>query len=81
MKQAFYFILGITLVILTSATTVSVMTVKPSKPKATIVFSTDDGRKSIKEDIYKYVRKGYIVKSVAGTSQYGGTWLVVMEKY
>lgn len=81
MKQAFYFVLGITLIILTSATTVSVMTVKPSKPKATIVLTTDSGTGGIKEDIYENIRKGYIVKSIAGTSQYGGSWMVVMEKY
>ncbi len=81
MKQVFYFMLGIAFVILISARTVSIMTVKPSKPKLTIVIATDMGTGSIKEDIYKYIRKGYIVKSVAGTSQYGGTWLVVMEKY
>lgn len=81
MKKAFYFMLGIAIVILTSATTVSVMTVKPAKPKETIIFTTDSGTESVKEAIGNYVRKGYIVKSVAGTSQYGYNWIVVMEKY
>jgi hypothetical protein len=73
--------LGIVIVILTSATTVSVMTVKPAKPKGTIVFTIDYGQRSVKEAINNYIRQGYIVKSVAGTSRYEDTWIVVMEKY
>lgn len=81
MKNVFYLILGIALVVLTSATTVSVMTVKPQKPKATIVLDTDIGESDIRKQIYRYIKEGYIVKSIAGTSQYGGAWIVVMEKY
>lgn len=81
MKRAFYFILGIALVILTSATTMSVITVKPAKPKATIVLDSDLGASNIRKQIYHYIKEGYIVKSIAGTSQYGNAWIVVMEKY
>lgn len=81
MKNVFYLILGIALVILTSATTVSVMTVKPAKPKATIVLDSNLGQSNIKELIYHYIKEGYIVKSIAGTPHYGHYWIVVMEKY
>ena len=81
MKQVFYFILGICLVVLTSATTDSLMTVKPSNPKEVLVLTTDAGMGSIKRKIYHYVKSGYIVKSIEGTSQYGHSWIVVMEKY
>lgn len=85
MKQAFYFILGITLVILTSATTVSVMTVKPSKPKLTLVksFWLESDSEQVAEYIKNQIKNGYILKSVAGANdgQYNSTWIVVMEKY
>jgi len=80
MKHLFYLILGVLIVILTSATTVSVMTVKPATPKSVAVFGNSSEGDAI-ENIKQYVRKGYIVKSVAGTSQYGHDWIVVMEKY
>jgi hypothetical protein len=81
MKNVFYFILGVCLIILTSVTTASVMTVKPAKPKSVVIFSTSDGTYDIKDFIKKKSKLGYIVKSVAGTSQYGNSWIVVMEKY
>lgn len=81
MKNVFYFTLGVCLIILTSATTASVMTVKPAKPKSVVIFSTSDGTYDIKDFIKKKSKLGYIVKSVAGTSQYGDSWIVVMEKY
>ena len=81
MKNIFYFILGVCLIILTSATTASVMTVKPASPKSVLIFSTEDGTSHVKDFIKKNSRLGYIVKSVAGTSQYGTSWIVVMEKY
>ena len=55
MKKAFYFILGIALVILTSATTVSVMTVKPAPPKLFTVKSF--GYESDSDRITKSVSK------------------------
>jgi len=80
MKHVFYLVLGVLIVILTSATTVSVMTVKPATPKSVAVFGGYSESEAI-ENIKQYIRKGYIVKSVAGTSQYGHDWIVVMEKY
>ena len=85
MKNTFYFMLGIALVILTSATTASVMTVKPAKPikvlvKAMILqHDSEEAAEYIKEKI----RSGYILKlvSVANDGQYMSSWIVVMEKY
>ena len=64
--------LGLCLVILTSATTVSVMTIKPATPKHVVVFT----RSSSTDEpaiILKYSKKGYIVKVAEN--------IVVMEKY
>lgn len=81
MKNLFYFMLGLCLVILTSATTVSVMTVKPATPKSTITYV---GRGSnIAHFININSKKGYIVKcfsQLTGTNGDTGD-LVVMEKY
>lgn len=81
MKNLFYFVLGLCLIILTSATTVSVMTVKPAVPKSVIVFT---GRG---HDIANFIKvntiNGYIVKhfsDLKGTNGSSGG-LVVMEKY
>jgi hypothetical protein len=84
MKQAFYFVLGIALVILTSATTVSVMTVKPSISKSFTVKEFNDKTYCTEQAEYirEMMRKGWILKSqsLAGRnySLYG---IVVMEKY
>jgi hypothetical protein len=78
MKNAFYVLLGIALIVLTSATTVSVMTVKPAKPKSVIVRITRYGNDT-NGFIYTYVKQGYIVKSSDGDGS--GNWLVIMEKY
>lgn len=76
MKQVFYFILGVCLVVLTSATTVSVMTIKPATPKQTIVFY-EYYPQNIPKITYPYLRKGYVLKAI-----YGDTFqIVVMEKY
>jgi hypothetical protein len=85
MKQAFYFILGIALVVLTSATTISVMTVKPATPKYFIVKSFDMesySENQQEEYIREMMKKGWILKSqsLAGT-QYSTHGIVVMEKY
>jgi len=63
-----------------SATTVSIMTVKPATPKATIVF-TGYNEDDLKEKIFNNVKKGYVVKTVSIGGQYGNHNLVVMEKY
>lgn len=84
MKNTFYFILGIALVILTSATTVRVITVKPATPKYFVVkeFTNADFGDVQAEYIEKMIKKGWILKSqsLAGTKHtfYG---IVVMEKY
>ena len=84
MKQAFYFILGIALVILTSVTTVSVMTVKPATPKQFIVqvFNADNHPENQAMFIKDMMKKGWILKSQSLTGKqnllYG---IVVMEKY
>lgn len=85
MKNTFYIILGIALVILTSATTASIMTVKPATPKSTIVksFRSMYGlEKDIEEFTKEKIKQGYIVKSVAlmdDDSMSKG--IVVLEKY
>jgi hypothetical protein len=81
MKKTIYFIAGILFTALISATTVSVMTVKPDKPKITVVIITAEGSSDFRNKIYNYIKQGYVVKSVAATSQYGYSWVAVMEKY
>jgi len=81
MKNLFYFLLGVMFVALISATTVSIMTVRPATPKSVLVFGEEHSQRSCVKSIKEYVKQGYIVKSVAGTSQYGMSWIVVMEKY
>jgi hypothetical protein len=85
MKKAFYFILGIALVILTSATTVSIMTVKPAPPKQYIIqdFYYQDDCKNVSNFISQQMKKGWILKEVEGTNdgKYASTWVVIMEKY
>jgi len=78
MKNLFYFVLGLCLIILTSATTVSTMIVKPDKPKSTVIEITRY-REDSKKFIYSYIKKGYIVKSANGDGN--GNWLIIMEKY
>ena len=84
MKQTFYFMLGIALVILTSATTVSVMTVKPATPKYVVVkqFYEDVNTNRQEKFIRNMLSKGWILKSqsLAG-KQYSLHGIVVMEKY
>ena len=77
-------VLGIALVILTSATTVSVMTVKPATPKYFIVkeFNDADFGDVQAEYIEKMIKKGWILKSQSlGGKQYHIYGIVVMEKY
>jgi hypothetical protein len=84
MKNAFYFVLGIALIVLTSATTVSVMTVKPATPKLVMTYVGDINHCS--EQIRVYSQKGYTVKFMTQSQgQYSGydetRCIVVMEKY
>lgn len=85
MKQVFYFMLGVSMIALTSAATVNIMTVKPATPKATIVksFRTMYGLEQEMEDFTREkVKQGYIVKSVAMMDDESmSKGIVVLEKY
>ncbi len=62
-------------VALISATTVSIMTVKPQLPKSTILFRTNGT-----EEVNKYLRQGYIIKTVVKGDEWD-SFHIVMEKY
>jgi hypothetical protein len=85
MKKAFYLILGIALVVLTSATTVNIMTVKPAPPKLYMVktFTKEYSCENVGNYISQQMKKGWILKEVEGANdgQSYSTWVVVMEKY
>ena len=85
MRNAVYFIAGILFVTLISATTVSIMTVKPAIPKATIVkyFDNDyDFVEELPKFIKQKIKEGYIVKTVSISSRrYERNAIVVLEKY
>jgi hypothetical protein len=76
MKNLFYFIAGVLFITLISATTISIMTIKPIAPKDVIVLS--DYYIKINPQIISYTKQGYIVKTMVGNSS-GIT--IVMEKY
>jgi hypothetical protein len=85
MKNLFYFIAGVLFITLISATTVSIMTVKPATPKSVLIksFWSYSG---IQEDVEKFiknsVKQGYIVKTVSVSSDTNyQRAVVVMEKY
>ena len=77
MKNIFYFMLGICLIMLTSATTVSVMTFKPSTPKYTIVVSSWD-TDGLNDKIKPYIKNGYIVKTISAGDN---ARVALLEKY
>lgn len=77
MKNLIYFIAGVLFVTLISATTVSVMTVKPVTPKNTIVVS-GWSLADLKNNMKPYLKSGYIVKDISVGE---GCRVVVMEKY
>lgn len=86
MKILLAFIAALLVIMITAATTVNVMTVKPALPKQVLVKYINssgryDGNDGVADYIKSYVKKGYIVKSIAGTSQYGYHWIIIMEKY
>lgn len=83
MKNIFYILLGVSLIVLTSATTVSVMTVKPATPKKIITCEFHDYSQA-KSAILKHSKSGYILKSiVTNGSEYASYYqgFIVMEKY
>lgn len=79
------FILGCLFILLTAAGTVSIMTVKPAKPKSVLIksFTYQGDSDNVAEYVRQKIRSGYILKSVDGANdgQYNSTWIVVMEKY
>lgn len=72
-------ILVLALMILVSATTVSVMTVKPATPKEVFVdwYSLST---SLNSNIREKAKQGFIVKSVTANSQ-KSEYILGMEKY
>jgi hypothetical protein len=85
MKNLFYFIAGVFFVTLISATTVSIMTVKPQTPKLFIVknFNFENNSESVSEFIQEKLKQGWILKQVSGSndSEDHSCWIVVLEKY
>lgn len=83
MKPITTFLLGIAFTLLISATTVSIMTVKPAQPKSIITKGFpyyDDAE--IQKEINVCVKEGYVLKSLNGAGGSGGSyWYLVMEKY
>ena len=63
MKNTIYLILFIIGMILTSATTVSVMTIRPDKPKSIVVDTMN--RIDVQNFTYKYFKKGFETGKVA----------------
>ena len=80
MKNTIYLVFFIIGMILTSATTATIMTVKPAAPKSIITFCYEDP-KDIQININKYVKNGYIIKIIAANGDYHKKYFVVMEKY
>ena len=78
MKNTIYLILFVLGMILTSATTVSVMTIRPDKPKSIVVDTMN--RIDVQNFTYKYFKKGYVIKIVTAPNEVGNC-TVVMEKY
>jgi hypothetical protein len=90
MKTNLINILLVLLIVLTSATTTSLITYRPAQPKYVIVKHFDsniisggkDGVQNIPIFIKKKRKEGWILKSVTGgDGDSGETWFVVMEKY
>jgi hypothetical protein len=85
MKNIFYILLGVALIVLTSVTTVSVMTVKPAQSKFFIVksFTYETNSSAVARYINEQMKKGWILKEVEGANdgEFASTWVVVMEKY
>lgn len=85
MKNLMYFISGIIFVFLISATTVSVITVKPQTPKhyLTKSFVMEYDSENVRDYVKLQIKNGWILKEIEGANngQYRSTWIVVMEKY
>jgi hypothetical protein len=85
MKNITNIILGFLMVVLISATTVNIMTVKPAKPRYTQVkcFTLEYNAENVANYIETKINRGWILKDVeaANDSQSSSTWIVVVEKY
>ena len=79
MKSLFYFMLGLCLIILTSATTVSVMTIKPATPK--VIITVETRSENVQFYVDKYHKLGYVVKDFYPGAYYDYDGLLVLEKY
>lgn len=85
-KNLFYFLLGLSLIVLTSATTASVIKTEPKLPKHTLVKSfwgSYNIEKNMESYIKSQVKKGYIVKTLCLDSEENGyqRGILIMEKY
>ena len=80
MKNVLYVILGIFLILLTSASTAvvtaNVIKVEPATPKSTIVFY-EYNPEFISNRTKPYLKQGYVLKAVYGDKYQ----IVVLEKY
>jgi hypothetical protein len=85
MKNITNIILGLLLVVLISATTANIMTVKPAKPRYTQVkyFIDQYDAENAAYYIEQKINNGWILKEFEGANdgKYSSTWIVVMEKY
>ena len=85
MKSVTNIILGVLLIVLISATTANIMTVKPAKPRYTQIkyFTNEYNAENVAYYIETKIERGWILKEceAANDSQSRSTWIVVMEKY
>jgi hypothetical protein len=85
MKNITTIFLGILMVVLLSATTVKIMTVKPAKPRYMQVkyFTNEYDAENVADYISYKLSNGWILKEVeaANDNKYNSTWIVVVEKY
>jgi hypothetical protein len=85
MKNITNIILGVLLVVLISATTANIMTIKPAKPRYTQIkyFYKEYDAENVSIYIKSKIKKGWILKEVEGANdtQTYSTWIVIMEKY
>lgn len=82
MKNLFGIFIVLMFIILTSATTATIMQVQPTTPKQTVIVKVSG--EYLVETTKPYIRKGYIIKLITGTGGYSrldAEWVVVFEKY
>lgn len=80
MEKILKYLCVLVLIVMISATTVNVMTVKPATPKVVLVenFKLSGSAKEFIKEGYK---KGFQLKSIQTNSDDFYNWIVVMEKY